>query len=271
MDPIDTASQPQSAAEHTARCPQDRCVWMTGGVLSYWLCQWEYACDNCLLDAILSGRRPSMLACTDKQWPQGDVLHGIELPAIGRLGPPLRRRRGLNYHTAHVWAREITPGYIRVGLDDIAARLASGCDGWSLPTVGALLSRSALLGQTRNEGIEITVSSPLKGHVVSRNEALRRHPEVMTWSPYDAGWLVDIATEAMLSPKNGFIADESVAERWFESEAERVDSFARTDNERLGPTLGDGGVARGTLREVLGPAGFRAAIRGFSNYLAKRK
>jgi hypothetical protein len=35
--------------------PAQACVWMEAGVLRYWLCNHDFDCDNCPLDAALRG------------------------------------------------------------------------------------------------------------------------------------------------------------------------------------------------------------------------
>lgn len=36
------------------------CVWMEAGVISFWLCNREYDCEHCPLDAALRGGSPML-------------------------------------------------------------------------------------------------------------------------------------------------------------------------------------------------------------------
>jgi len=242
-----------------------RCVWMSAGVLSYWLCPRDFQCEDCALDLVLSGRsqprggEPGLAAPSDG----GDVLHRVRQGALRHLQVPLRRRRGLHYHPDHVWARVIGPRRLRLGLDDVAARLTEGADEWSLPGPGEPLGSGDCLGRVHARGRLLRIASPLPGRVVARNEALSRWPTLAVWSPYDEGWLVEVETDAAPSTSTGFLADESVVAGWFEAEVERLGAGVPdpADNAQLGPTLPDGGYPAMALRDALGEPGLLAAIR----------
>lgn len=251
---------------HDGRGGSQRCVWMTGGVLSYWLCQRDFHCESCPLDQVLSGGDPhpadgkaggrAALAAAD------DVLHPVAHGALRWLKVPLRRRRGIHYHPDHVWAREQTPGRLRLGLDDIGARLTEEAEGWSLPAPGQRISSGDPLGRAVVAGRSVHVTTPLPGRVVARNVALATHPILAVWSPYDAGWLIELETEAPLSVVTGFLSDEPVVVGWFEAEIARLADAApeQPDDPTLGPTMADGGQPALTLSEALGRAALVQAL-----------
>lgn len=242
-----------------------RCVWMSAGVLSYWLCSRDFRCEDCGLDEVLSGRQ--RLAGSERPplapAPGGDVLHRSERGPLRHLQVPLRRRRGLHYHPDHVWGRLNGPRRLRLGLDDIAARLTEGAADWSLPAVGEHIGTGDRLARLRTGGRVLRVASPLVGRVVARNEALARWPMLAVWSPYDDGWLVELETDVALSTMTGFLNDESVVAGWFEAEVERLAAGCPdpADHPELGPTLPDGGLPALTLCSALGEDGLHAAIR----------
>ena len=41
------------------------CVWMRAGVIRFWLCDRDFDCDNCPLDAALRAHRPGRLQDLD--------------------------------------------------------------------------------------------------------------------------------------------------------------------------------------------------------------
>jgi glycine cleavage system H protein len=255
-------SRPGSPGGGGAQSPAPRCVWMSAGVLSYWLCPRQFDCENCVLDGLLSGREPTLL---EAGFPDdGEVVlhHAHHQGWLAHLSVPLRRRRGLWYHPAHVWGRAIGPGRVRLGLDDIAARLLADSEPWSLPEVGSTITAHDALGRTRVGGASVRVASPLPGRIVARNAALRRHPKLATWSPYDAGWLVEMTSDVRLCALAGFMRDEAVVSHWFERELDRLEACvpAEVRAGELGETLADGGTPRGSLRQLLGDDGFGSAL-----------
>lgn len=258
----DRAKRPQP---HTEGRRDLRCVWMTAGVLSYWLCPRDYACDECPLNCLLQGKSQELEAKGVLRTGE-DVMQDAETPRFEHLRVPLRRRRGLHYHPTHVWGRELAPGRIQLGLDDMAGRLTRGAEGWSLPTVGTRIAAGDDIGRNQVLGVTFAVASPILGRVVARNDALRAHPTLAVWSPYDAGWLVELDSSARLSPLEGFIHDEADAASWFAEELDWLASLRAPNpwpgESGVGPTLADGGLPLGTLVEVLGEDGCRAALRG---------
>lgn len=236
------------------------CVWMSAGVLSYWLCPRAYDCDSCVLDRILSGREP-VGPSTDGSCDGDTVLHTGNA-ALGALAVPLRRRRGVWYHPLHLWGRTVGPDRVRLGLDDVAARLLAGAEPWTLPTVGAAVTDGHTLAQTQVGDVSVQISAPVSGRVLARNDALRRYPALAAWSPYEAGWLVELGTDVPLGPLSGFMRDEAVVTRWFEREIDRIAGFARPEDawQGVGETLADGGTPCGALSDLLGPRGVADAL-----------
>jgi glycine cleavage system H protein len=240
---------------------------MTAGLLSYWLCPRDYACDDCLLDAILSGRDGGSEATIGD-----DALHGLGSDPFEHLAVPLRRRQRLAYHPTHFWARSLRPPRVRIGLDDVAARLLEGSQGWQVPRPGRVLAIREEIASTRWEDIPIRLTTPLPGRVLNVNNDLARYPSLLTWSPYDAGWLVDLAVEPDTLDGHGFFHEEGVVARWFQAEVDRLGSCSTRllTDEDLGPTLADGGLPCATLREALGERGLLAALRAFFPFSGSR-
>ena len=241
--------------------PAPVCVWMSAGVMCYWLCPRGFDCEGCVLDRILSGRDPVDPAPQAEG--EGDtVLHDVEHGPLAALGVPLRRRRGLWYHPLHLWGRTMGPTRVRLGLDDVAARLLADAEPWSLPPVGSTLQDGRPLARTRVHGQAVQIASPLSGRVLARNDGLRRFPSLASWSPYDAGWLVELAVETPIGALGGFMRDDAVVSHWFERELHHLAACApEASRGELGETLADGGAPCATLQQALGAEGLHAALR----------
>ena len=245
------------------RPPDERCVWMTAGVISYRLCPNERDCASCALDRELSGRRDPARRPAAAQAYGEERLVAVSAGMEALLGIPPRWREGRSYHTSHLWGRMMSRGRIRLGLDDVANRLLGEDVTWSLPVPGTTVSRGDPLAHASTGDTILTLPSPLPGRVCARNDALIRHPALALWAPYDTGWLVELRGEAPLSPTTGFLADADVIRRWLEAGVVQLEACCRglapAEDARLGPTLNDGGTALGSLRAALGRDGFRRA------------
>jgi len=256
---------PQAPGRHGAAEPQP-CVWAAAGVLSYGLCPRDYDCDACPLHRSLLGLETGVAPSAAES---GDALHVRDAAPLGHLRVPLRRRRGVRYHRSHVWLRDEGEGRVRLGLDDLLGRLAEGCDGWRVAGPGERLAIGDRLAHARIGARRIDVASPLAGRVVSRNDALVRHPDLLTWSPYDAGWLAEIELDASVDRVPGLLHGERATEGWLDAELDRLAqlrSEGRLDaaaGSPVGPTLADGGLPRCSLKDALGAEGLELALRAF--------
>ena len=156
------------------------CVWMCAGLLRYRLCDRDFDCENCPLDAALRGEHAA-------SW------HGVAL---------LNRRAGHGalpddrlYSTGHGWVQPLAnhTGVWRVGVDAFGATLL-GCAtdiAWSATQprheYGAPICDI-------NIGLGVlTIGAPIGGCVVRINEALQRQPAQLITEPYEGGWLADFA------------------------------------------------------------------------------
>ncbi|TNF24511.1 MAG: glycine cleavage system protein H [Deltaproteobacteria bacterium] len=246
---------PDRAGAATGAAPV--CVWMSAGVLSYWLCPRAFDCDSCVLDRILSGRDP--LGPPSEERCDGDVVLHTDNATFAPLAVPPRRRRGLFYHPLHLWGRAVGQDRVRLGLDDLAARLLASADSWVLPSVGTAVTDGHTLAQARVGAVTVHISAPVSGCVLARNDALRRHPVLAAWAPYEAGWLVELGTDVPLGPLSGFMHDEAMVKSWFDRELDRLATFAAHD-EVVGETLADGGLPCASLRDILGERGLTRAL-----------
>ncbi len=240
-----------------------KCVWMTAGVLSYRLCPYEQSCASCPLHAELSGRQAPRVSAQER----GDAeesLVGLPPWMETIFAVPPRVRGDRCYHTSHVWGREIAPGRVRLGLDDIGNRLLGEDLSWRLPLPGTSLSQGDPIARVRSDDAALSIPSPLPGRVTARNDALLDYPALAQWSPYDSGWLVELNTEASMSSATGFLGDPEVVRGWFESTVGQLEACCHGlqphEDARLGPTAATGGSPVASLREALGPEGYRRAV-----------
>lgn len=168
-----------SSSSYPVSLPEQRCVWMSAGLLTYQLCDREFDCAGCPLDRAMR----NMVQEAD----QGEVRR-IPLHA-----DPLRL--GRYYTQEHCWISIRSADTVRIGLDPNLAKRCIGCDGISLPVVGReVLARSPVVWIRFGQGM-IPVRLPLDIRVVGVNKRLSEEPGIISEDPYDEGWLLEARIE----------------------------------------------------------------------------
>jgi glycine cleavage system H protein len=223
------------------------CVWMSAGLVAYKLCEREYECDGCPLDAALGGPHP---------W--------AELRGAGRARFDVRGDR--RYSRSHVWVRALGRTRVRCGVDAFAGRLLDQVSAVVLPAVGTLMRRGEPACWLVDDGEPIAIASPLDGTVVRANDDARREPARVASQPYDDGWLFDLEVAAADAP-DAQLLDVRAARldtaRDLRSLRRHVAHRARAAQRRVGPTLRDGGVPIARPRGFLGRDAYHRLVQHF--------
>jgi len=203
------------------------CIWTTAGVLAYRLCDRDYDCDACPLDAALRGGPVT-------EWAQ-------QVAALTFPDDCL-------YHRGHGWIRPEQEGTAVFGLDALAARLLAPAGSIVLPAEGAELTAGGPACWLREDGELIPVQAPVSGVVLSTNSEVQQDPSLLVRSPYRRGWLLRLRLAHAARPPADLFGGEEAARRAQEAMTKIRDrAVAGTTN-----TLPDGGELVPELRRVLG-------------------
>ncbi len=97
----------------------------------------------------------------------------------------------LYYHEeGRSWARLEPDGKVRVGLSDIAVKLAAEIIYIRLKPKGAKVEQGKGFGTMESAKWVGPLKSPVSGTIVETNEALAKKPETVKSDPYGDGWAV---------------------------------------------------------------------------------
>ncbi len=227
------------------------CIWMSAGLLTYKLCDHNFDCDNCPLDAALRGGLPEGPRHEELLTPSHDA----------RVFPEDRF-----YTTGHSWVQGVEgrdDWLLRCGIDAFAAAIIGRCGhvGWEVSK--QTLAQGATMCQIDIELGLLPLGAPLRGAVVEGNPALQNAPDQLVTAPYEGGWIVELMAE-----------DPSELEHLLTAEAARTN--ARKDLQRfrrrvatqllsgvdtVGPSLADGGEIITDLRQMLGGSAYLELLR----------
>jgi glycine cleavage system H protein len=104
---------------------------------------------------------------------------------------PYRVPDGLFYTKEHEWAR-LTGGTAKVGITDYAAKTLNDIVYLTLPSTGKDVKQLSSFGTVESIKAVSELYAPLSGTVVSTNQDLANHPELINSSPYEAGWIIEL-------------------------------------------------------------------------------
>lgn len=224
------------------------CVWMTAGLVAYKICDHDFDCENCPLDAGLCGREARTLP----------MEVDAEVPAEAFEIPTDR-----SYHASHTWAQPFDQGRVRFGIDAFAAHLLSHASSVVLPAEGTMLQQGRVGFWISEDSRLVPLVSPISGRVLKRNQEVQKSPGLVAESPYGQGWLLEVACPDWSSQRKRLVDAERAQElvcRQMASFRKRVSRYVEQSDQAVGPTLADGGERLTDVRRILGPKRYRRLV-----------
>ncbi|MFQ6091746.1 MAG: glycine cleavage system protein H [bacterium] len=268
--------------EHLILEGELKCIWMTAGVVSYKLCNYQYECERCPFDRVLRGgsnasvgqdRSPNedsdFRTIPIEKISQGDGpgdLKGSDFEGIFKKFYDVRIKRNLFYHRGHTWADVDDPDHIRMGIDDFAGRFILGTKMVVLPTRGNKIDQGQVCCWIVEEEGPLPIVAPLTGAVVTVNPQLSEDPGLVNRSPYGKGWLMKIKPENLRRDLKYLYSEDAVIPRYkrdIERLRKKFESLLRENWENLGPRLCDGGNMFIHLRDMIGQQRYFDIISAF--------
>ncbi len=225
--------------------PDQRCVWMTAGVLTYQLCDRNFECAGCSLDAAMRnsyGRPASVMS------------HPVDR---------IHLRPGRFYTSEHCWVDLLGPDRVRIGVEPGFARRLAEADGISLPPAGKMLKEREAAVWCRFDDAMVPVRLPFDLRVRESNRLVRSNPALLAHDPYDQGWLLeaDVKPEHLDGQR---VMSAREAEKVYQKDEEAFRSAIASSTASglgvAGPTMQDGGEPATTPLMMLGAARYCALI-----------
>jgi glycine cleavage system H protein len=191
-----------SKGYHIIPPDENRCVWMTAGVLQYQLCDREFKCEECPLDAALRRqvRSPATVG--------GSARTHVAAPLVPRL------REGLLYSSNHCWVLKVAPRSFRVGIEPDFAAAIGRPRAIVLPSQGQPVRPGQVCSWIVTPGGTLTLEAPIGGSVEAANGLLRESPHLLHQDPFDEGWLYEVAADENELEKAGLLAPDRIADSY---------------------------------------------------------
>lgn len=215
------------------------CVWMLAGVLTYRLCDRNYDCERCTLDAGIRGV---------ELVPRPDAVGVKALPSAWGI------RDDRRYHPSGGWVEARDEGRVRWGVDGLVARLLDRLTSVVLPAAATDLKQGEVACWLEDDGELMPLRAPVSGRVLRTNPVVQQSPGLITASPYDDGWLMELRPTDPLSAQPGLCEAASRRESAAHQMAKLREATLRYmhDGERVGLTAADGGERITDMRRMLG-------------------
>lgn len=97
----------------------------------------------------------------------------------------------LRYTPTHEWVR-VEGDMATVGITDFAVGELSDLVFVDLPPVGEAVEKDARFGEVESTKTVSDLIAPVSGKVVNVNSDLADHPETISKSPFDKGWMIKV-------------------------------------------------------------------------------
>jgi len=224
---------------------------MSAGVLTYKICDREFQCDQCPLDA---GLHEGTLV--------GSQGEGRSAPRCNPGVFPENRR----YSSGHSWLQAVgqpDDGRQRLGVDAFAAAIIGHCGGvsWEIPP--CTVSQDEAICQIDVGLGMLSIRAPLGGVTVDGNQALHREPGLLVTAPYEDGWILEfqVLDAAGLSGLMTAEVARDKARMDLRRFRRRIAVQLFAEGHALGQSMPDGGELVTDLRQMLGGFAYMDLLR----------
>ena len=249
-----------------------KCVWMTAGLLTYKLCQYDLQCERCPLDRELRNLpHPPSFDPTPSQGAKNVNLEEASptLPREEFLGEDLSQsdiKGFLFYHPGHTWVKVEKADEVRVGLDCLLRRIVGKVKVIVLPLPGRRCHRGEnLCSIIQEEGI-LHIVFPLSGSILSVNQKLKDEPDLICRDPLGDGYLLTLKPKNLQQDQK-YLYFGQAALSWYQKEWERLKTAVISElhhgQERVGMTMQDGGIKLGDIKTLVDPERYTQLISTF--------
>lgn len=226
---------------------ENKCIWMTTGLISYKLCALDFCCEDCLFDQVMRNEMIEQHGSMAETKAAPAPLHRKTLPDA---------QAGLFYHQRLCWARVEGPEEARIGIDALLTKLISRVKTVVLPQGGEVVTQGQCFAHIIQDKHILPLISPLTGVVRTANPLLQNDPQLLIHAPWDAGWLITIKPENLERDLQTLLCGRNASQWYQEKEqvvAQASAGMLHQGHGQLGATLQDGGEQVPGFVDMLSP------------------
>jgi glycine cleavage system H protein len=136
---------------------------------------------------------------------------------------PIRVPNGIFFAKSHTWVNLFPSGKVQLGLDDLVGRVLLKPEILFLKQEGDKVEKNdPILALVEGER-RLTVRSPISGEILSVNQGLKEHPQLMRESLFSQGWAFSIQPTRPEELRAMALGSESL--NWMQEEFRRLREF----------------------------------------------
>jgi glycine cleavage system H protein len=234
---------------------QERCIWMTAGVVSYKLCPFQYDCEHCEFDEVMRHQFTQ----------RGSPKTGIDLKKRSFVSTKALTEdpfftfsidelpEECYFHLTHVWGRPRENDTWEMGIDQLLSYILPPPIGFEVFADKRNLVQNEVLGRIITTGGSVFLITPLSGSFIRMNPEVSKQPQLMQEDPLGKGWLAQFRWSRDRSELREFYTGAE-ARRFLQEEAchlRHVLKYRGVEIGQTGTTLRDGGKNFKHLHQIL--------------------
>ena len=231
---------------------EQKCVWMTAGILSYQLCDRQFDCDHCPLDSAL--RTLPERTVVEAQQGGAETVEKGKKPLVP----------GFLYSRGHCWVKSDEGNRVRVGIEPLLSSMLLNAKTVVLPSVGDRVQANKVCAWVVLEGGTLPILAPLDGEICRTNAVLVDQPHDISSDPYEEGWLFELVTSEDIFNLSSLYRVPEADKRYAEDE-QRFQSLVSAELKKhrtaAGATLADGGAPVKDVAAMLGAQKYFLLVR----------
>ncbi len=155
----------------------------------------------------------------------------------------IRTPEGIYFSPSHTWLNLFPSGKVRIGIDDFVGRMFENPRITYLKHAGERVSKGEPLVMLQEGERTLTVRSPIECEILSENEDLAQHIDLMQTNLFSDGWAYTIKPVRFADLRSFMLGPDSRA--WMSKEFSRLRDFlsgALSSRELSPALLQDGGI-----------------------------
>ncbi len=233
-----------------------KCVWMTAGVVSYKLCDYEYACEECPYDVTIRNNTKENNSVNHYiSEVQKNIVNIDDTQRINKLINNLlsiEYRSGVYYSQNHLYVNKSGISKYYIGVDNICMKLLPYITSIVLIPVGTVLLKDQIFCWLVLDDITLALVSPVSGVIKKHNTAIIESPNIIRMDNFENGWLIEIELSDECELK--ILFSDSDIKNWHNNELNRINRLVRVLVEKYRGsevhTLYDGGTVISSLNQI---------------------
>lgn len=244
---------------------EDKCVWMSAGVVSYKLCNLEFDCEHCAYDIIIRFKISSEIVNGKYKISNNSKIVDYSEQAkmlIDKL-MDVEIDPAYYYSKNHICLCDSDPGMVLIGIDSLLANILNYLTCIVLLPVGESVKQRKSFCWLIQQGRTLTLYSPISGTVVQNNTLLINSPDLIRSSDFQKSWLTKVKLNKDSRLEEFYTGEK--AQVWFQNELKRTKYtfYEIIEKQRTlkSPTQFDGGLCSTSLSEIIPYAEYWTILR----------